>query len=109
MATEKRLIDANALESQFRTTKIIEVFPEWENLSFQTKHKLAYYGQAVKRIVQNAPTVDAVEVVRCCDCVHCIPWQQYADAEVILYCKKKRPAVVDPTDFCSYGERKDNG
>lgn len=58
-----RLIDADALESKFRTIKIIEVFPEWENLSFQTKHKLAYYGQEVKRIVQNAPTIEAEPVV----------------------------------------------
>ena len=63
MATEKRLIDANALEEKFRITKIIEVFPEWEDLSFQTKHKLVQYGKTIKMFVQDAPTVDAVEVV----------------------------------------------
>jgi hypothetical protein len=63
MANEKRLIDANALEEKFRITKIIEVFPEWEELSFQTKHKLVQYGKTIKMFVQDAPTVDAVEVV----------------------------------------------
>lgn len=96
MATEKRLIDANAL---------------YDIVEEKRKTTYGYFLQIYRWFahkVANAPTVDAVEVVRCCDCLHCIPYQQYADAEVILYCKKKRPAVVDPTDFCSYGERKTN-
>ena len=48
-------------------------------------------------------------VVRCCDCVSC---------KVILdnvgagcwHCKKRYGfPEVDPTDFCSQGERRDNG
>lgn len=55
--------------------------------------------------------VDAVEVVRCKDCKS---WEQYnacdgtkphrcMNHDAIFY---KRTA---PNDFCSYGERKDNG
>ena len=101
MATERRLVayDPIAFESFTRdATRYCEPYDRYD----------VGYMEAVEHtenwLEQN--TVDAVEVVRCCDCLHCIPWQQYADAEVILYCKKKRPAVVDPTDFCSHGERR---
>ena len=84
MANEKRLIDANKLEER---VKIIDK-PAW-------------------MVVRDAPTVDAVEVVRCCDCVSC---------KVILdnvgaghwHCKKRYGfPEVDPTDFCSHGERRE--
>ena len=71
MANEKRLIDANELESYFHETKIIEIFPYWKELSFKTQSELVRFGKAVKEIMQKAPTVDAVEVpCRCCDCYY---------------------------------------
>ena len=63
MANEKRLIDANALDAQFRGTKMIEIFPHWKELSSETKSELIRFGKALKEKMQNAPTVDAVEVV----------------------------------------------
>ncbi len=52
------------------------------------------------------PTVDAAEVVRCKDCKH---WNQSGGLE--SYCTN--PDGLDNyarhDDFCSYGERKDNG
>lgn len=53
--------------------------------------------------LENAPTVDAVEVVRCKDCVH---WGNTFDYE--SYCTN--PDGLDnfarPDAFCSYGERR---
>ena len=57
----------------------------------------------------SAPTVDAVEVVRCKDCKH------YDNSEGICWCKlnsKFFPGGFDwhgfPEDgFCSYGERRE--
>ena len=63
MANEKRLIDANALDAQFRETKMVEIFPHWKELSSETKSELIRFGKALKEKMQNAPTVDAVEVV----------------------------------------------
>lgn len=58
-----RLIDANELESHFHETKMIEIFPYWKELSFKTQSELIRFGKALKEMMQNAPTVDAVEVV----------------------------------------------
>ena len=59
--------------------------------------------------VYEAPTVDAVPVVRCRECKH----RKYDDIFGMLWCYldscTKR---VKPDDFCSHGERKegaDNG
>ena len=54
MATEKRLIDANALIEQFDESN--------------------FKGFVMKRLIEMQPTVDAVEVVRCKDCKY---WAKY--------------------------------
>ena len=57
------------------------------------------------RCIEQAPTVDAVSVVRCRECKH------YAtvdfDGDILCGCTL-RSAMVDitPDSFCSYGERK---
>lgn len=55
--------------------------------------------------LKNAPTVDAVEVVRCRDCVWC---EEFKD--INSYCHHPTDGMhyVQQDDFCSYGERKDN-
>ena len=76
MANEKRLIDANALISEYDRVHIGEP------------------GKA-RKLMENAPTVDAVPVVRCRDCKH-----RYSDS----WCE-----YVDDDDnfYCARGERKD--
>ena len=96
MANEKRLIDANALRKVFINEECnCEMFP-WA--------------------VDNAPTVDAVEVVRCKKCMWARPkdHREPTDTprELICQCPKHHyiPApwyarmAVKPDDFCSYGE-----
>lgn len=46
--------------------------------------------------IDNAPTVDAVEVVRCKDCKH-----EFGGSCILCGFQKRKP-----DDFCSYGERK---
>jgi hypothetical protein len=94
MATEKRLVDANVL---IEKEKPMDSITHGMVMAVQSEHIL------------DAPTVDAVEVVRCCDCQNCTTFQQAADSEVLLFCEKwKGHQMVDPTDFCSYGERRIN-
>ena len=87
MENEKRLIDANALISQFDDS---------------------YKGFVMARIIDEQTTVDAVEVVRCKDCKH---WKA-----VLPDCtehKKFCEIMFGRTEencFCSFGERRtDNG
>lgn len=61
-------------------------------------------------ILRAIPTVDAVSVVRCKDCIHydldlgvCL--KIYSDGNA----QKDSWQSRNPNDFCSYGERKDRG
>jgi hypothetical protein len=63
---------------------------------------------AFAREIEDIPTADVVEVVRCKDCKSytvrtqaSVKWNGKA-----LHCVRSR-RVVKPNDFCSYGERKD--
>lgn len=114
MGNEKRLIDANSI------VPVAEhAYDQW-NLAMaaadgKREISLVFKRQelckAVKAVAENAPTVDAVEVVRCRDCKHWKPsgskaGNSFSDMEYIggceftNYCRRE-------SDFCSYGERKD--
>ena len=57
----------------------------------------------VAKWLDEAPTVDAVEVVRCKDCKHFIP-EEHGCNHFGYY---SHTPWVDEVDFCSYGERRD--
>ena len=87
-----RLIDADALEND-----------NWNTFEDE-------YGLPVKYVlvedIRHAPTIDAVEVVRCKDCTYRV--------EDTKMCAHPRALGWDAletedNDFCSYGERKGNG
>lgn len=79
-----RLIDANELIAEYDRVHIGEP------------------GKA-RKLMEEAPTVDAVEVVRCKDCIHdnmttCpLCWIENHTMEFINH---------NAEDFCSYGERR---
>ena len=66
--------------------------------------------------ISNAPTINAVPVVRCRDCQHWKPTgskagNSFSDMEYIGSCEFSKYCRRE-SDFCSYGERKggaDNG
>ena len=99
MENKKRLIDANALKE--RAIRVVTVK--------ELGSKNHCYIKAVgTHEIDKAPTVDAVEVVRCKDCKH------YDNSEGIFWChmnSKFYPGGMDwhsfPEDgFCCYGERR---
>jgi len=105
MANEKRLIDANAFQLDPDPNGVMNgvLIVGGERERIMTMAQLA-----LKRMIDNAPTVDAVEVVRCKDCIH---WH-----EGIAWCDQHSHFdedewnMFDADDFCSYGERRtDNG
>ena len=54
-------------------------------------------------ILREAPTIDAVPVVRCLECKHCDPENYHCDHPM----STGAPLSRKPDDFCSYGERKE--
>ena len=59
-------------------------------------------------VVKDAPTVDAVSVVRCAKCEH---WVKNDDGQCVCALfdtanSYGEPVVTKPDDFCSYGKRK---
>ena len=68
----------------------------------------ALSADEVAKAVEEAPTVDAVEVVRCKDCEHSV---MTTDGQV-KYCKNHDPfcrdkLYYDADYFCADGERKE--
>lgn len=88
MAQNRRLIDADAL------------------IADKDNYVSSTWGDAITaQDIDTAPTVDAVEVVRCKDC----KWFKKG-APFRHKCKKIDGGMffIQPDDFCSYGERRNN-
>ena len=88
-----RLIDADAFKDSLQKSveNIAEVIPQ-ERLDRVIK--ALFY---LKRGIDEQPTIDAVEVIRCRDC------SNYLDGVCM-----RTGSVVWGSDYCSTGERKDN-
>ena len=82
-----RLIDADALEKR-RIDWLVDGYAD-------SPSDMKEWGMAIIE----APTIDAVEVVRCKDC------RWYRTAEGCFF----STAEVEPDGFCSYGDTVRNG
>lgn len=60
--------------------------------------------------IEHAPTIDAVEVVRCRECEY---WKCNPNTKNYGVCRKVSyddfEVVMEKDDFCSYGERREDG
>ena len=93
MENEKRLIDANALKSEFEWLKSV--------VNESSKDEV----MDVMQRIDNAPTVDAVEVVRCKDCRLYEMGVEYYGGGTKDICRLfKRQERED--SFCAHGERR---
>jgi hypothetical protein len=96
----------NDLISRSALIAYVKELPTWEARDtgfFTKKYPSGFFVPAdIVKSIQNAPAVDAVEVVRCKECKHCDPENHHCDHFVgtMIYFPRK------PDDFCSYGERK---
>ena len=86
--SEKRLIDADALCRKFEG---------------ELWYDNADLNEIALPLVDDAPTVDAVEVIRCWDCNHCDSENHHCDHPMSTVA----PLSRKPDDFCSYGEPKE--
>lgn len=78
-----RLIDADELMEKYHKTPVWDSWVE----------------------INNAPTIDAVPVVRCKDCKHSFERSERKPFGCYLH-GKNGITLHDGDDFCSYGERK---
>ena len=85
-----RMIDADALKSYM------------DECSKETRFRV-YYGYATS-FIDAAPTVDAVEVVRCRECFYYTPVNDKIGKCVFLIGKNQ---YVVPDGYCYLGERKE--
>ena len=95
MVNEKRLIDANALKEQIAK----EIHTYWTNGTGGY-----YIAEDVIPDIDNAPTVDAVEVVRCKNC-KCSEDGYICNGTGFMI----PPHPTYPEWFCSCGERRTDG
>ena len=98
MANEKRLIDANALKE--KAIRMVTV-----NSLGNKQH--CYFKAVGTHEIDKAPTVDAVEVVRCKDCKY---WSDGIKGctDRVKFCSIGY-YMVGENGYCGFGERKDNG
>lgn len=94
-----RLIDADALEFEPDENCIANGVLIWGSRSGGKTMTTVLY--ALKEMINNAPAVDAVEVIRCKDCKH---YFHYGDE--VYGCRTFGMMKTRPDGFCSYGERR---
>ena len=80
-----------------------------EDLGWQCTVNMSDVGM----MIEDAPTADVVEVVRCRDCEHkqeLSKWEKRTYVEGCVACERISPGsnrtIMCPDDFCSYGERR---
>ena len=113
-----RLIDADALKEKIKEHHdlFVDAWGGFKNLPENDKARVDAYTSCVAELV-NAPTIDAVLVVRCKDCVHAAPLEGYASRkfEIGLNCRACRGdsgygitglSFTVPDGYCDDGLRK---
>lgn len=106
-----RLIDADALLKEFESRQEQQI-SNYCDCFLNDAHELSTEWYCVEDMVEAAPTVDAVPVVRCKDCKHyAIDWQTCRS-----FCVRNGKVVgdevwggfaVDKNGYCNYGEKRD--
>lgn len=89
-----RLIDADKIQNDY----FLEIHSNYLD-------DYAKGFQAGLNVVRKSPTIDAVPVVRCRDCKNNPDLK--TRTKNMLWCRKWQKEVRK-TDFCSYGERKED-
>ena len=104
-----RLIDANAvvkaiLEERDKIPRTITTAPYelGTEKPFRAGDQMRCGIRKALRCIEQAPTVDAVLVVRCRECRFDIPRDDGS-----FGCYRNFMDYHNPDDFCSYGERKE--
>lgn len=91
-----RLIDADALIEAWDLQDCVKYGNETAEQQNHSYSSMMLYE--IKDMIDDAPTVDAVEVVRCKDCAK----SRRIDGDIKRFCRKTKTLVM-PRGFCSGG------
>jgi len=91
----QRLIDADALKNSIDE----HVYLVHHGFN-ETEYGCTQYG--IHQIIDDAPTIDAVPVIRCKDCKH-------RDEETANCTRFRKDWYVQSNSFCSWAERRGEG
>jgi hypothetical protein len=100
-----RIIDADELKTKVEA--MVEHRVNESDYDFGRNQAFDYVADI---LIDDAPTVDAVEVVRCKDCKYYkeyIPREDQSAMMCFCPCCLGGQGKKKPTDYCSYGERRD--
>ena len=69
------------------------------------------FVKVVEQVVEDTPTADVVEVVRCKDCKQCYEKRTKRNNQLMRFCMRMdgNEYQVNANDFCSYGTPKERG
>lgn len=98
-----RLIDADRLNKP--------IYAEEDNItgSGMSYDEICGYNDGIDiawNEIDQAPTIDAVPVVRCKDCKKS---ELVPDFDGLYSCRGKRKPLHDPDDFCNFGVKREDG
>ena len=87
-------------EQVMKAVQNVGVYVDKERLVKALTDARAFYEEGFRAALRST---DVVEVVRCKDCKHYHDFETHFDCNHVCGMDD-----VQPTDFCSYGERRDN-
>ena len=69
------------------------------------------FVKVVEQVIEDTPTADVVEVVRCKDCKRCYEKRTKRNKQLMRFCMRMdgNEYQVNANDFCSYGTPKERG
>ena len=97
-----RLIDADALKAtMIETLEQIKANPKMDGQEMHIIAGIAMLGE----MIDSAPTIDAVPVVRCRECIHWVG--DFPGATTYVKRCEWAGYMVGENGYCVYGERKE--
>ena len=95
------------MEKGKKIGRLIDIDEAYKVLTDYYHHKTEIQHKALKEAIGGVPSIDAVEVVRCKDCVNCS--ECITDDGMYIYIRCLRNgATIYEDDFCSWGERRED-
>ena len=107
LMADKKLIDVNVLTDEIEKTNWYHINKLGDlTLGANSQHIPLFKADDIFEVLEQAPIVDAVEVVRC---KYCSYWDKaIMNKNGFLICPASGMEIIED-DFCSYGERRVNG